>query len=204
MVAVQQMMIVYWAIIQSISKVVIGAILLVVNSEDAQQNGFNVNRSKNGEIQKYGCALQMLSNFNLDLVYPDLLMLIGVIGIYCSLKLLLGLKRSSKKHLMWWIVYQWIAVLHLGYVYAVSLNIVDKSLDLHSFVKLFAVVAIVHVSHELFFFATIMKLYFSFNQLCFAPLDSQENESDDRQVLTTETDKPPCYDEVVTATVATV
>lgn len=196
------MMIVYWAIVQSISKLFIGAILLVVNAKDAQKDGFNIKRSENGEMQEWRCDTILI--LILDLIYPDLLMIIGVIGIYCSLKLLLGVKRNSKKHLMWWIVYQWFAILHVGFVYAVSLNIVDESPDLHSFVKLFAVVAIVHISHELFFLASIMKLYFSFNHLWIDPSGIRENQNDDRRVLAFETDKPPCYDEVVSATIASV
>lgn len=117
------MMIVYWAIVQSISKLLIGAILLVVNAKDAQKDGFNTKRSENGEMLKGRCDTILI--LILDLIYPDLLMIVGVIGIYCSLKLLLGVKRNSKKHLMWWIVYQWLAILHVGFVYAVGLNIVD-------------------------------------------------------------------------------
>lgn len=129
-------------------------------------------------------------------------MIFGLVGIYCSLKLLLGVKRSSEKRLLWWIVYQWVAIIHVAFVYAVSLNIVDESPDWHCFVRLFAVVVVVHIAHELFFLASIMKLHSSLIHLRIDSSDNAQNQNDDQQILTAPTEKPPCYEEAVSAPVA--
>lgn len=50
MVAVQKMMIVYWAFVQSLMKIFIGGILMVQNAKDALKSNFNAKRSENGEI----------------------------------------------------------------------------------------------------------------------------------------------------------
>lgn len=121
-------------------------------------------------------------------------MLVGVVGIYCSLKLLKGVTKSSKKPLEWWITYQLVAILNQAYIYVVTLNITEESLDTRYYVKLLAVVAIVHIAHEFGFLVVIMKLHVSFNS---GPANGQQNQTGNHQVLSRHADKPPSYDEIV-------
>lgn len=163
-----------------------------------------ISTSRDVRIALYGEILSRCEqlSFLSDEIYPDLLMLIGVIGFYCAMKLLMGVKKNSKKHLEWWIVYQLVVIIHQAYVYVVTLNIFETSLDMQRFVKLIAVVAIVHIAHEFGFLVVVMKLHISFNNLRNNPADNnqadgQRNERGDQQVLTGRADKPPSYEQVV-------
>lgn len=132
-------------------------------------------------------------------------MMIGAIGIYCSMKLWAGLKKSSENQLEWWITFQRVAILHQIYVYVIVCTIIDESADMKSTVMLFVAAGVIHIAHEFYFLAAIMKLKISFSQLRTDLPHNTQNENHDMQVVRLQIDdKPPRYDDVVLTPVTPV
>lgn len=103
-------------------------------------------------------------------LHPAILLVTGFVGVYCSLVLKVGIRKSSTKHLLWWIVYQLVAITNMMYVYGVAGWILKDSPEFQSYWKLLAVMTIVHCFQEEFLLFTILNLlytkYQQQNQAC--------------------------------------
>lgn len=118
--------------------------------------------------------------------------LVGFFGFWCSLKLIIGVKTKTAKHLLCWLVFQWCSLIYQIYMSVVMSDLIAKSEELQLYSSVASLAIFIYTLLELYFLFTIIRLYVSYRQ--------SENVSEDPEQQSTQfhlKDNPPSYEEAI-------
>lgn len=122
--------------------------------------------------------------------------IMGCIGVFCSLKLIFGMEKKSSKKLLWWILFQWISILHQLYLSFITVNIIGKFDERKRYVQLAALSLFFYAVLEMYCFVSIIEISMEFRE--------RENESSDQSQIRSyqymQENKLPTYEEATMQT----
>lgn len=128
----------------------------------------------------------------IEAVNPYLCSIIGVFGIISAITLLFGMEKKSSTDVLWWMVFQWINLIHQVYASILFLEALHSSNveKLRNFAFPFM---FFHVFLETYFFYEICLIYSSFQDRM--DLNLKRNES--TLVLNHDEERLPSYQEAI-------
>lgn len=81
----------------------------------------------------------------------------GWIEVFCSMKLIYGMKSSIASNLLWWIVFQPLTIINLVFISYIAYAFAEKSEDIEFIVY---TLAVFYVMMHVYFLFSIVLLYF--------------------------------------------
>jgi hypothetical protein len=178
--ATEKIFLAYASAVQSLVKIIFGLGCLLVKSQFELE--IDSVRSESRNFVLVFCLFSII-DFSADSQSFDALILIGIVGFFLSLRLVVGLREDSKRKNHTWVCFQWLSMFYLIAFCFCFFGISDHD-RFQTFVLLYCLV-------DFFTIFAILSIFSSINVQHESP-DSVELSS-----VMIKDDLPPTYDECI-------
>lgn len=87
--------------------------------------------------------------------------IVGIFGIIFAVKLVFGLGKKSSIDVLWWIIFQWISIIHQVYASILFLEVFEDSSDNKNLKNLTVIFISFYLTLEIYFFYSMCLIFSS-------------------------------------------
>lgn len=127
----------------------------------------------------------------------ELYVIVGLVGIFCAVKLIVGVRRGDARKLLWWMPFQVISIVYQIFISTIAIHDIEDTIETESFGTIAYLIATVYNMLELYMLLSIFFTYGVFQEAgsnfrCY-PIESSTSQVSELLIE----DEPPTYDEAV-------